>query len=172
MILIGIGANLPSKQFGTPLKACEAAVAALEEEGLRVVGRSRWYRSEPVPKSDQPWYVNGVVAVETDLPAEEVLSALHRIEARFGRVRRERNEARIIDLDLLAYDDQIVEPQELGSENPRGLRLPHPRLTGRAFVLLPLADVSGDWRHPASGRHISDLIAALPPDQIALPIDE
>jgi len=112
--------------------------------------------------SDQPWFVNGVVAVETFLPPAELLALLHDVEAEFGRTRNIRNEARILDLDLLAYDDCVM-------NEPDGPILPHPRLHERAFVLLPLADVDPDWRHPVTGAAIADLIAALPADQQAEP---
>ena len=125
--------------------------------------RSRFYKSAPVPVSDQPWYVNAVASVATELPPRELLALLHRVEARFGRARRERNEARPLDLDLLAYNDRI----EAGEGG--GPILPHPRLHERGFVLLPLAEVAPGWRHPVSGKSVAELIAALPPGQSAAP---
>lgn len=163
MILIGVGANLPSAKSGSPLETCRAALAELEKEGVAVRRRSRWFESAPVPPSGQPWFVNGVAEVESDLGPEALLEVLHRVEERFGRVRRERNEARVLDLDLLAYDDIVM-------TGPPGPTLPHPRLHARAFVLLPLADLDPSWRHPATGRGIAELIRALPPDQVARPI--
>jgi 2-amino-4-hydroxy-6-hydroxymethyldihydropteridine diphosphokinase len=161
-ILIGLGSNLPSR-WGSPQATCEAALTALQAEGLAVVRRSRWFESAPVPISDQPWYVNGVVEVETDFTPEALLAVLHRTEARFGRERRERNEARVIDLDLLAYGTRI-------NDGPTPPLLPHPRATERSFVLLPLKDVAPGWIDPRSGRTVDDLIAALPKDQIARPV--
>lgn len=163
MILIGIGANLASPEFGAPPKSLEAALALIAERGARIVARSRWYRSSPVPPSDQPWFVNGVVAVETALEPAALLDVLHEVEARFGRKRRERNEARVLDLDLLAYD------QRLSAEGEAPV-LPHPRLQERAFVLRPLSEIAPDWRHPRLGRTVASLIADLPSDAIAEPI--
>lgn len=163
MILIGLGANEPSP-VGPPQATLEAALAMLAAGSVAVVAQSRWYRSAPVPSSDQPWFVNGVAAVTTRLDPTGLLALLHQIEAHFGRRRRQRNEARPIDLDLLAYDDLVW-------GDGRMPRLPHPRLHQRAFVLLPLRDVAPDWRHPELGQSVSTLIAALPPDQWAEPIE-
>lgn len=168
MILIGIGSNLPS-DYGPPRETCAAALGALEHEPVKITARSRWYRSSPVPLSDQPWFVNGVIAVETELDPEELLAALHRVEAEFGRAPpQERaakpNAARPLDLDLLAYE-------ELVREGPEPPILPHPRMAERAFVLLPLREIAPDWRHPASGEPLSTLIEALSGEGIVQPID-
>ncbi len=157
MILIGLGANLPSAKHGSPRATLAAALDALAAAGADVDKLSPWYRSAPVPAGDQPWYVNGVAAVTTRLGPAELLDLLHRIERRFGRIRRRRNEPRVLDLDLLDYDG-LVQPAAQAI-------LPHPRLHERAFVLLPLRDIAPDWRHPASGAAVGDLIAALPPGQ-------
>jgi 2-amino-4-hydroxy-6-hydroxymethyldihydropteridine diphosphokinase len=163
MILIGLGANLPS-DVGEPRATLEAALAELEREGVRVVARSRWYRSAPVPRADQPDYVNAVASVETVLNPRDLLALLHRIERKFGRVRGAPNVARTLDLDLLAYRDRV-------SEGGEGAPiLPHPRLHERAFVLLPLADIAPDWRHPRLGGTARELAAALPPGQDAAPL--
>lgn len=160
MILIGLGANLPSAA-GAPEATLEAALAALEADGVRILARSRWYRSAPVPASAQPDYVNGVAIVETPLDPADLLALLHRIEARFGRVRGAANEARTLDLDLLAYHDRV-------SDGP--VILPHPRLHERAFVLRPLAEVAPDWRHPRLGQTAASLAKNLPPEADASPL--
>ncbi|HEY9163565.1 MAG TPA: 2-amino-4-hydroxy-6-hydroxymethyldihydropteridine diphosphokinase [Magnetovibrio sp.] len=166
-ILIGVGANLSSDRFGAPLAACEAALKVLAENPhVRVVARSRWFESEPVPVSDQPWFINGVVRVETDLSPQALLDLLHAVEARFGRVRTVPNAPRVLDLDLLAYGDAV-----LGESGEGGMQVPHPRLENRAFVLLPLGDVAPDWVHPQSGRTLADMVAKLPKDQVCRPLE-
>lgn len=157
-ILIALGANLPSPRFGAPRATLEAALAAIAAKGVRIIRRSSWWESEPVPASDQPWYVNGVAAVATTLEPVALLRLLHGVEAEFGRIRGARNEARLLDLDLLAYGDRRRE----GPEPPL---LPHPRLADRAFVLLPLAEVAPDWCHPVSRETVRQLIARLPAGQ-------
>ena len=163
MILIGIGANLPSPRHGEPRETCKAALDAMAGAGIGITGRSRWYRSAPVPLSSQPWYVNGVVRADTALTPALLMAALKAIETDFGRTRGEPNEARILDLDILAYGDTV---------SGGVVVLPHPRLHERAFVLLPMRELAPDWRHPVSGRTIDALIAALAPDQTAEPLAE
>ena len=163
MIVIGLGANLSQPRYGGPQGACEAALEALRAAGVAVLRRSRWYRSAPVPASDQPWFVNAVAELETGLSAPELLDLLHRIERQMGRERRIRDEARVIDLDLLIYGDTVSGP----GETPV---LPHPRLAERAFVVLPLAELAPDWRHPQTGQGLAEMVRALPADQQAEPI--
>jgi 2-amino-4-hydroxy-6-hydroxymethyldihydropteridine diphosphokinase len=162
MILIALGANVPSPRFGPPAKTLAAALAALEEAGVTVVACSRFYKSAPLPPSEQPWFVNCVASVDTAMPPEALLDALLAIERRFGRRRRERNAPRVLDLDVLAYND-------VTTGEDKHLELPHPRMHERAFVLLPLAEIAPEWRHPGNGESLSALIEALPGDQMAWP---
>ncbi len=160
MIIIGLGANLPTDTYGPPRAALGAALAALAADGFTIKQRSPWYESAPVPMSEQPWYVNGVCELMTDRSPDRVIQTLLELENRFGRVRSQQNAPRILDLDLLAYEDRIITGQ-----TPAELSVPHPRMYQRAFVILPLQDIAPDWTDPVSGRSISDLAAALPKDQ-------
>lgn len=153
---VALGANLPS-DVGAPRATLEQALAALDDGALRLDALSPWYETAPVPVSDQPWFVNAVARFSTRLSPEALLARLHEVEARFGRVRRERWEARVIDLDLIDLDGLVREALPPV--------LPHPRMTERAFVLLPLADLAPGWRHPVDGRRIAELVAALPAGQ-------
>ncbi|MCP5368108.1 MAG: 2-amino-4-hydroxy-6-hydroxymethyldihydropteridine diphosphokinase [Hyphomicrobiales bacterium] len=169
-VFIGLGANLDSPVHGPPRATCEAALAALAAAGVRILRRARWYRSAPVPSSDQPWFVNGVAEVAADLAPAELLARLHAVEDAFGRVRRDRDEARVLDLDLLAHGDRVDDGLGNGGAGG-GPVLPHPRLHLRAFVLLPLCELAPDWVHPVLGRTARDLAADLPPDQVAEPLE-
>jgi 2-amino-4-hydroxy-6-hydroxymethyldihydropteridine diphosphokinase len=136
---VALGANL-----GNPRATVLAAFAALANlPESRVARCSSLYRTAPVGILSQPDFVNAVALLETTLAPEALLDALLDIEARFGRIRRERNGPRTLDLDLLLYDD-------IELDLPR-LTLPHPRLHLRAFVLLPLAEVAPDLAIPRRG---------------------
>jgi len=136
---VALGANL-----GNPTAAVLAAFAALANlPESRVARCSSLYRTAPVGILSQPDFINAVAVLETTLAPEALLDALLDIEARFGRIRRERNGPRTLDLDLLLYDD-------IELDLPR-LTLPHPRLHLRAFVLLPLAEVAPDLAIPRRG---------------------
>lgn len=160
-VFVALGANLDHPVYGAPRQALEAALEELGRRGMVVRQVSPWYRTAPVPASDQPWYVNAVAEVSTDLTADALLAQLHEVEDAFGRVRTVPNAARLIDLDLLDFNGEIA------PGGPGHATLPHPRMEGRAFVLKPLADLAPDWRHPATGVTISALLAALPADQTA-----
>ncbi len=163
MILIGLGANLDSPLYGAPRHTLTKALARLEADGIRVLDRSRFWHSAPVPASDQPWFVNAVAAVATGLGPGPLLAALLDLERAFGRERSVPNAARVLDLDLLAYDDRISAPNAVPA-------LPHPRLATRAFVLHPLADIAPNWRHPVTGQAVGALIKALPAGATATPL--
>ncbi|NCC21170.1 MAG: 2-amino-4-hydroxy-6-hydroxymethyldihydropteridine diphosphokinase [Alphaproteobacteria bacterium] len=161
MILLGLGANLTGK-YGVPECALEAAKLHLESVGIRIRKASRIWLTAPVPASDQPWYRNAVLRVETDISPSDLLSDVCGIEHEFGRVRMAQNEPRVLDIDVLAYHDIVQDTPEL--------ILPHPRMHERAFVLMPMLEVAPDWVHPRLGKSVPDLIAALAPGQEAKPL--
>ncbi|MFQ5534003.1 MAG: 2-amino-4-hydroxy-6-hydroxymethyldihydropteridine diphosphokinase [Sphingomonadales bacterium] len=179
-----MGANLRSKDYGAPQETLEAALGIMTAKGLCVTARSRWYRSEPVPLVDadglpNPWYVNGVIAVETSLDPRSLLHVLGEIERDMGRVRGRRWESRIVDLDLLAYRDRIIGTHWLAAgaiestktEADIEITVPHPHLHERSFVLLPLREIAPNWVHPATGDPIDRLIASLKAASAATPIE-
>ena len=124
-------------------EALEAALARFRQEGIDVVARSSWWRSQAWPDPNDPPFLNGVVRVETALGPQALMAALGRIEDAMGRVRGARNAPRTLDLDLIAYGRL--------SGDVDGLILPHPRAADRLFVMGPLAEIAADWVHPGGG---------------------
>lgn len=164
MIMIGLGSNLTTDEFSSSKAILLAAIDSLTKNNITIVKCSRFYETEPVPKSDQPWFVNAVISVKTSLDAEGLLKLLHEIEKDMGRIRRERWEARIIDLDLLCYDDQVhPNPNEWRSAAAKTSSddavIPHARLHEREFVLTPMADIDVNWRHPVLNKNIKMMLS-------------
>jgi 2-amino-4-hydroxy-6-hydroxymethyldihydropteridine diphosphokinase len=150
---IALGANLPGPA-GTPRQTLDAAVIKLGELG-EVLRQSSYYETEPVGYSQQAPFLNGAVALQTDLDPEILLDCLLAIERHFGRDRSHGipNGPRTLDLDLLLYGDRILRSERL--------QLPHPRLAERAFVLLPLEEIAPDLIHPQWKRSVSQLMQDL-----------
>ena len=136
---IALGANLDDP-LGQ-LRAALDAVAALPDS--RMLRTSSFYRTAPVGAPGQPDYLNAVAALETGLAPDDLLAALLEIEHDFGRRREYRNAPRTLDLDLLLYDDAVIDRPHL--------QVPHPRLHLRAFVLVPLAEIAPELRLPGRG---------------------
>ncbi len=134
------------------IRAALDKLAGLDE--TIVLARSPLYRTEPVGYTDQDWFVNAAALLETGLAPQRLVRALLEIEAELGRVREERWGPRVIDLDLLFYEQQVIDEAEL--------QLPHPRLHERRFVLTPLADVAPDWLHPLLNMTPGRMLESLP----------
>ena len=145
-VLLGLGGNL-----GDPAAAIEAALARLDAAGVRILRRSRLYRTAPWGVTGQPDFVNLCAAAATALSPRELLTRVQTIEADLGRERRERWGPRPIDIDILTYGNKMIhEP---------GLSIPHPHLTERTFVLVPLLDIAPD--RVIAGRPVHEWAAAL-----------
>jgi len=142
---IALGSNL-----GDSRAILESSLKILgQTPGVSLEVQSSWYRTEPVGPP-QPDYLNGCALLKVEMSPSELLETLLAIEAKFGRVRQERWGPRILDLDLLLFDNLILETPKL--------TLPHPCMRERAFVLVPLAEIAPDWIDPISGKAIAQLV--------------
>jgi 2-amino-4-hydroxy-6-hydroxymethyldihydropteridine diphosphokinase len=160
LVYIGLGSNM-----GDGVKNCRRAMEAIGADARnRLVGRSRFYRTEPVGKKDQQWFINGVVAVETTMSPGELMEFLLSVEKGMGRIRQERWGPRVIDLDILFYGDRVLDEE--------GLQIPHPRLHERRFVLAPLKDMAPGLLHPVFHRTVSQILAGLDTKEIVFPVPE
>jgi len=157
MILIAIGSNLNSKLYGSPHDNCIEAIKFLNKY-FCISSVSKFYETEPIPKSNQPWYVNCVICVKTNFKPLDILKKILSLEIKFGRMRKLKNESRIIDLDLLSYNDLIL--------NHNDLILPHPRMHLRRFVIQPICDLNPEWVHPVINQKAKILLKSLAKQKI------
>jgi 2-amino-4-hydroxy-6-hydroxymethyldihydropteridine diphosphokinase len=132
------------------------AIARLESIG-RVVSVSSFYETEPVEVTDQPWFLNCAVGLETALTAEQLMARLLQIEQKMGRRRIQKKGPRTIDIDILLFDDLILDSPDV--------TIPHPAMQKRRFVLEPLAEIAAEARHPGIKKTIRELLEELPAGQ-------
>ncbi len=151
---IGLGANL-----GDPILQCQEAASKMKEvAGISSVSVSSFYKTSPLVPEGQssegvPLYANAVARIETKLSPLALLDVLKKIEQEMGRVRSQKWESRLIDLDLLAYEDLIFSNGDLS--------VPHDQMHARAFVLKPLCDINSEWVHPVLKKTAGELLGGL-----------
>ena len=145
---VALGSNLGDKEANL-----RRALELLEERGVEVVKTSSFICTEPYGVTDQPQFLNGVCEVRTSLEPLELLHTLLDIEQKMGRVRLRHWGERNIDLDLLLYEDVVMDTPQL--------KLPHPDMQNRDFVLLPLAEIAPELVHPTLQKTISELVICL-----------
>ncbi|MBL42217.1 MAG: 2-amino-4-hydroxy-6-hydroxymethyldihydropteridine diphosphokinase [Rhodospirillaceae bacterium] len=157
MIYIGLGANLKYKKNLSLVDSLNLAIEKMSYLSIKVLNKSSFFSSAPVPLTNQPWFVNSVISIETTFAPVELLKNLHSIEKEFGRKRDKKWGPRSLDLDVISYNK---------IKSISKINLPHPRMHERAFVLYPLKELDKNWIHPISGKSVSQLINELPVGQV------
>jgi len=145
---ISIGSNLGDRE-----ENCRQAIKLIEKNGIVVKKQSLMYETEPWGVKDQPKFINMAIEAETDKKPEELLRVLKEIEKEIGRTESVKWGPRVIDLDILFYDDLILKIP--------GLEIPHPLLHEREFVLKPLCEIAPDKKHPITGKTVKETAAIL-----------
>ena len=152
---IALGGNM-----GDSLEILEGALEKLSQTpGIILLSKSNWYQTKAIGPP-QPDYLNGCALLGVEMVPQLLLKALLDIEIQFGRVRQERWGPRTLDLDLLLYEDLILDTPTL--------QIPHPRMSDRSFVLVPLAEIASDWVEPVSGQTIQDLLSNVDTSDVRL----
>ena len=148
---LALGSNL-----GNKINNIHMALSELEKNSIRVTNVSSYYFSKSWPNPLMPSFINIVIKIETILTPLELLKICNFIELKLGRVRSKKNDPRTCDIDIIDYDKKVL------NINKHKLIVPHPRMTERNFVLLPLFEIARGWIHPKSKISIVNLINSLP----------
>ncbi|SKB00233.1 2-amino-4-hydroxy-6-hydroxymethyldihydropteridinediphosphokinase [Caloramator quimbayensis] len=147
-VYVAFGTNMGDKN-----ENIKKAIETMKDRGLNVIKISEIYKTEPYGYTNQPEFLNGVLEALTDLEAVDVLNTLLNIEKDMGRVRKFKWGPRIIDLDILFFNDDVIDEKDL--------KVPHPDMQNREFVLKPLCEIAPDFMHPVLKKSVRDMLLEL-----------
>ena len=157
MIFLGIGSNL-SSSFGDRFKNINLTMSYLEGYEIQIIKKSNFFETYSYPNKDNPKFINIVISVKTHLSLVDLMSVLLFIEGKLERKRNKKNDPRTCDIDIIDYNNQVLDFKYKNLN----LTVPHKELIFRNFVLLPLQEISPEWKHPVTKENISTLINKLP----------
>ncbi len=152
-VYLGLGSNIGDRE-----RNLQRALEELEAPDLHIVRASPVYETEPVEYTQQPWFLNQAAEAETDLFPMQLLARVRRAERALGRIRGIPKGPRIIDIDILFFGRAVVRTAKL--------EIPHPGIAARRFVLIPLADLAPDLRHPVTHKTVREMLEAAPPNKV------
>ena len=156
MIFLGLGSNLPSS-FGNRFENIDLAISYLESYGIQIIKKSNFYETYSYPNKENPKFINIAISVKTHLSPVDLMSVLFFIEEKLERKWNKKNDPRTCDIDIIDYNNQVLEFKYKNLN----LTIPHKKLIFRNFVLLPLQEISSEWKHPITKENISALLDKL-----------
>ncbi len=157
MKILAFGSNLKFNN-NSPLENIESAYEHLEKCNIKILKKSHIYQSEAYPNKSDPIFCNSAVSVETNLNPFDLLNKVLEIEKLFGRIRKEKNNPRTLDIDIICYDNLIFTQENL--------KIPHPYLQKRPFVFLPIKDLDKNWKHPVLLKTIDQISKEFSKDEL------
>ena len=156
MVILSLGSNLPSK-YGDKFENLKYAISLLEDRDILLNKKSSFYETPSYPDKSKPKFANMVISVKTSLSPVNLMTIIIDIEKKLERIRRNKNDPRTCDIDIIDYKDQIIKIKN----NNFYLEIPHKSLVSRNFVLYPLQEILPNWKHPKTKEILSVLINKL-----------
>ncbi len=156
MVILSLGSNLPSK-YGDKFENLKYAISLLEDRGILLDKKSSFYETPSYPDKSKPKFANMVISIKTSLSPVNLMTIIIDIEKKLERIRKNKNDPRTCDIDIIDYKDQIIKIKN----NNFHLEIPHKNLVSRNFVLYPLQEILPNWKHPKTKEILSVLINKL-----------